>query len=700
MKKYLILFIASLISFNLSAQCLGEDCSIKGRNQARKQKSAKMTGKRSGNGSLYSIGGGKKTKRKRSGSSQGFDPFASSGGKSSNAGGFDPFADYDKKNKKGKKGGAGYDPFASNDKKGKYKGRTSAGGYDPFDEKGNKKRGKAGAGGYDPFADNSKSRNKSKKSGGTWTASDGKRKLKVDYSSAYNDWDGSSKRGSARGRGRANDSWVAANSGTSAKVGKGGGIWADNSGGSYKGGKGKANDSWSNGSGRAGVQSGGGLWLDGGSPSKNKANKYENASNNWSNVDLASVTAAPRYERVDNTPKSYSDYENVGLTSDLIYDKPRQYKYNLIAGKIYQHEAEQKSYLTGASLRPVLGAEFCVEWPTVGSKNWHHYFNVPTTGLGFTYLNLGNEALLGSALAIYPYVDIPLLSTDPVDFNLTAGFGASYVTKWNKQSLSNNDSIPVAEITPMFGSPINVYIKGGFNLVIRPFTNISNQRQDALSHYSFSLGAYMTHLSNGNFASPNNGLNMFTAELGMKYCPSVLTPVVRASGEPLPKYFTLDIMGSAFMREMNRFDTKQYLVGNINLGLYFQAANIYRIGLGVDGFYDDAFADTHTAYPNAYANFFTTRMDPDKFEQRIRGGGCLSNEFVLGRVTAAIDGGYYFYDNIQPQYNYDYQFLNNTYFRFAMKYRFTNGLFGVVALKTHMLTAEYITFGLGYSILL
>jgi hypothetical protein len=60
MKKYLILFIASLISFNLSAQCLGEDCSIKGRNQARKQKSAKMTGKRSGNGSLYSIEEAKK----------------------------------------------------------------------------------------------------------------------------------------------------------------------------------------------------------------------------------------------------------------------------------------------------------------------------------------------------------------------------------------------------------------------------------------------------------------------------------------------------------------------------------------------------------------------------------------------------------------------------------------------------------------
>lgn len=732
MKKYLILLIAIISSYSVNAQCLGEDCSIKGRNQARKQKTAKMTGKRAGGGSMYSVGGGRKNKR-RGGSSQGFDPFAGGSDKDGGAGGFDPFAEYDKKNKKGKKGGVGYDPFASGDKKGKYKGRTASGGFDPFDDKKSKGKGKNDSQGYDPFADNSKSKGRGKKGGGTWTASDGKRKLKVDYSSPYNDWDGSA-RGSSRGRGRANDSWVGGAT-ASAKVNKGGGTWADGSGGG-KSSRGKANDSWVGGNDRKGVSKGGGTWADGSggksgrgkgspkdswgkgtgdasvssgggiwaqgnnTPNSNRANKYENGSNNWENVDLASTTAPPRYERVDNSPKSYSDYENSSMSGDLIYDRPYQYKYSLIAGKIYPHTKDIRNYFDGANLRPILGAEFGIEWPTVGSKNYHHYYNIPTLGLGFTYLNLGNEDLLGSAFAIYPYIDVPLLSTDPVDINLSGGFGLGGVTKWNTESPSNTDGEPVVETMPMFSSPLNVYIKGGLNVAIRPFTNVTNAKLDRLSHYTFMLGTYLAHMSNGNFASPNHGLNMFTAELGMKYTPPVLTPTLRKSGETLPHYFTVDVMGSAFMRELDRLDTKKYLVGNLNMALYLQTTNIYRLGLGVDAFYDEAFADSHLNIPTTYQDFYAKRYNPDIFEQRIRGGACLSNEFVIGRVTAALDGGYYFYDNIKPQFNENPDFLNNTYFRFAMKYRFTTGLFGVVALKTHMLSAEYVTFGLGYSILL
>ena len=343
----------------------------------------------------------------------------------------------------------------------------------------------------------------------------------------------------------------------------------------------------------------------------------------------------------------------------MIYDRPFQYKYSLIAGKIYQHTGEIKSYLSGTSLRPILGAEFGIEWPSVGNKNYHHYYNVPTLGLGFAYLNLGNEERLGSAFAIYPYIDVPLLSTDPVDVNLSGGFGLGGVTKWNKQSPSNSYSFPDdSETMPMFSSPLNVYIKGGLNIAIRPFINITNQKLDNLSHYTYTIGAYMTHMSNGNFASPNHGLNMFTAEIGMKYTPPVITPVLRKEGEKLPHYFTVDIMGSAFMHELDRLDTKKYLIGNVNMALYLQAGNIYRIGLGVDAFYDEAFAETHLDNPAIYDDFFNNRYNPDIIEQRIRGGACLSNEFVIGRVTAALDGGYYVYDNIKPQFAkvYDYKY--------------------------------------------
>ncbi len=700
MKKVLLFILVISLGLSVDAQCLGEDCSIKGRNKARSSKSKKMTGKRSRRGSQYSVSGGKRSKRKR-GSSKGFDPFASSGKKGGGAGGYDPFSDYDKKNKRKNKKGSAYDPFGKKSKS-KYKGRASAGGYDPFDSKKGKRKGR-GSGGYDPFEDKSNSRRRSKTKGGTWTARDGKKNLKVKYKSAYSNWDGSSKRGKKRG-GRANDSWLAGAGGGS-KVKKGGGIWNSRSSKKRRGLKG-GTDNWSQGHGKKSVSSGGGLWYSAGQKGSGRANKYESGrgnNNNWDKQTTASTTAPPRYERIDNTPKSYSDYENVSMSGDLIYDRPYQYKYSLIAGTIKQHTSEVEQYLSNTTLRPILGAEFGVEWPTVGSKNYHHYYNIPTVGLGFTYLNLGNEAKLGSAFAIYPYADMPLLRTDPVDINFTAGFGLAGVTKWNKQSPSNLIGTPESENMPMFSSPLNVYVKTGLNIAYRPFINITNQKLDNLSHYTYSLGVYYTHMSNGSFASPNHGLNMLTTELSMKYTPPVITPVVRKPGERLPRYLYVDIMGSAFIKEFDRMDTKKYLVGNVNIALYYQAANVYRIGIGVDGFYDESFTDNHAGHPysDVYKDYLTTdRFSPNVFEHRIRGGACLSNEFVFGRTTAVVDGGYYVYDNIKPDYNYEYDFLEKTYLRFAMKYRLTTNLFGVVAFKTHMLQAEYVTFGLGYSILL
>ena len=526
MKKYLLLLITIFVSYTLSAQCLGNDCSIKGRNKAAKKKEQKMTGHRSGSGALSSVAIYKRKRKKVAG---GFDPFAvgRAKGKGSSQG-FDPFAAGDAKNKKRKnKGGSGFDPYAS------------AGG---------KKGGSSSSGGFDPFANEGKSKHNKSSGGGTWANSDGKRKLKVS-SAGYADWDGSKNRGSRHSRGSANDSWANEGGGRKLKTIKGG-TWAEGTNTKTRSAGGSANDSWAQ-EGNKSPKSGGGIWAQGGSTgSSNHSNRHQSGNNNWDATkqsDPNATVAPPTYQQVDNTPKSYSDYENAGLSSDLVYDDPHQYKYSLIAGQIYKHTNKITSYLNGASVRPILGAEFAIEWPTVGSKNWHHYYNIPTTGLGFTYLNLGNDKLLGSAFAIYPYVDIPLIRTQPIDFNLTAGFGASCVTKWDKTSPSN-PSTSSPDYMPMFGSPINVFLKGGFNLAFRPITNIGNQSQDAWSHFTFVLGASMMHMSNGSFAQPNTGLNMFAATIGMKYCPTVLTPVIKQSGEPLPHFLTLDFMGSGGVR--------------------------------------------------------------------------------------------------------------------------------------------------------
>jgi hypothetical protein len=154
-------------------------------------------------------------------------------------------------------------------------------------------------------------------------------------------------------------------------------------------------------------------------------------------------------------------------------------------------------------------------------------------------------------------------------------------------------------------------------------------------------------------------------------------------------------MGSAGVREMHRLDTRKYLVGNFNTTFYWQAANIYRLGLGVDGFYDGGFADRHV-YPAAEdgGRYIDIDYDTKDILDRVRAGVCLSNEIVMGRFTTALDGGIYIFDPIKAP---DETLF---YFRLALKYRFTNGLFGMLAVKTHKFTAEMLTLGIGYSFLL
>ena len=57
--------------------------------------------------------------------------------------------------------------------------------------------------------------------------------------------------------------------------------------------------------------------------------------------------------------------------------------------------------------RPVLGGQFAVEFLPTG--RWHslQQWNNASIGVGASYLNLGNDAKLGSAVAAYGYINQP-----------------------------------------------------------------------------------------------------------------------------------------------------------------------------------------------------------------------------------------------------------------------------------------------------
>ena len=92
----------------------------------------------------------------------------------------------------------------------------------------------------------------------------------------------------------------------------------------------------------------------------------------------------------------------------------------------------------------------------------------------------------------------------------------------------------------------------------------------------------------------------------------------------------------------------------------------------------------------------------------------MSNEFIIGRVTAVLQWGVYVYDPIRNAthdphpvygdnrpmfYSYDIEKEDGwNYFRLGVRCRVYDNLFVNASLKTHLQKAEMIEWGIGYQI--
>lgn len=374
-----------------------------------------------------------------------------------------------------------------------------------------------------------------------------------------------------------------------------------------------------------------------------------------------------------------------------------QYSFKLegIYGNILPHDNHVKALI----LNPVSGTEFSVEFQTTGEKPWQQFNAFPIVGVGAVWLNLGNSQKLGNAFAIYPYISYPLIRINLFKLSLKAGAGASYLTKTyyntNKDSLGN--ILPsLTGTNGAIGSNLNVYFSGGGSLEI-PIAK------------GFSLTAEYTwnHMSNGSAVAPNSGLNLLNGFVGLKYFPNYkkFNYPNRQNLLNITRNISFEIIASGGFRQLYYKDNATYPIGSIVLGVYRPITNFYRMGLGIDAFYDGAY--------NGKTQFERTYITTDELKNKIRIGISWQHEILLGRLIVGFDLGLYLYDplkNLSP-YNdakngtlnkpliYSYNITNEDgwfYTRATLKYALDKHLFISTGLKTHLQKAEFIEWGLGY----
>jgi len=373
-----------------------------------------------------------------------------------------------------------------------------------------------------------------------------------------------------------------------------------------------------------------------------------------------------------------------------------QYSFKLqgIYGKILPHD----QYVKPLIQNPVFGTELSVEFQTMGKKPWQQFNAFPVIGLGTVWLNLGNPEKLGNAFAIYPYISYHLIRSRYFKLNMKAGVGASYLTKTyrNTKTGSLGNIIPFDSTNAAIGSALNVYFSCGGNLEI-----------PICKGFSFTTEYTWNHMSNGSAVVPNSGLNLLNGLVGIKYSPKYKKFNFPSKHilENIPHNYSFEIIASGGLRQLFYKDNRTYPIGSIVLGIYRSFNNFYRMGAGIDVFYDGVYDGTSL--------FQRTYITTNELKNKLRAGVSWQHEILLGRLTAGIDIGVYLYDplkNVSPYaqaikgsiskpiiYPYDINYEDGwLYNRATLKYALSNHLFISLGLKTHLQKAEFIEWGLGY----
>ena len=349
-----------------------------------------------------------------------------------------------------------------------------------------------------------------------------------------------------------------------------------------------------------------------------------------------------------------------------------------------------------------VGVDFAPDWQAL--KDW----NNATIGVGLSYWNMGHE-LLGHAIAPYAYMNIPLVKLPRFELGLRPGIGAAFMTKTYRNTVPEGQLfVSVTDANQCVGSVTNLY-----------FPEVLYMNFPLAKGWSISLAGGWYHISNGSTVQPNSGYNIFGAELGV-------SKVIGLSGDKAigdeardkeedTKKWSVAVAGTMGGRQVYYRDQQTFMVGSMHAAAYWHAHKIFRLGGGVDVFYDGAYIQRET-------HFGKTNLDLAQPGDCWRVGVSVQPEFVVGNFTAGLHVGAYMYDPVkalEPQWRedglpterldkpvfYAYDLLNAgsagypdgwLYTEVVLRYHLPWHMFVQAMMKSHLTKVEFISLGLGF----
>ena len=353
---------------------------------------------------------------------------------------------------------------------------------------------------------------------------------------------------------------------------------------------------------------------------------------------------------------------------------------------------------------PVYGGDVSVSF----APNWRalREGNNARVGVGLGYWHMGHEKL-GHAITPYIYMDIPLVRLKHFELGLRPGIGAAFMTKTYRNTVPEGHMFKdVVDANECIGSVTNLYFPEALYLNF-----------PIAKGWGLSLAGGWYHISNGSTRQPNSGYNIFAGELALKYDWSDVSEQknVADNAEEMPKRWSMSLSGTAGGRQVYYKDNQAFAVASMHASAYWNAHRIFRLGGGVDVFYDGAYIQRET-------KFGKTNLSAAKPGDCWRVGVSLQPEFVVGKFIAGLHVGAYLYDpvrELEPKdeaektatgridkpifYPYDLLKAGSAgypdgwlYTSVVLRYHLPYHIFVQGMMKSHLTKVEFISLGVGF----
>mgnify|MGYP006293389321 CR=1 FL=1 len=206
------------------------------------------------------------------------------------------------------------------------------------------------------------------------------------------------------------------------------------------------------------------------------------------------------------------------------------------------------------------------------NKSWRHFYNFPETGIKFYYSNLSGNDFLGKTCGLYPYLLFTAGNQWKIRPYLQAGLGIAYLSKkFHPEDNYYNQYI---------GSNLNVLIDLSSGCRYRLFNRM-------MVFHGFSF----MHLSNGEMAQPNTGINTVSWNSGIHYiiAGAAERQIQRtAVRDTVVQPYFINVSAGFGIKECNPKDQKKYANYRISAAFLRRLNAGQSLGLGLDVFYESA----------------------------------------------------------------------------------------------------------------